>query len=221
VVRTEVLRKRLGKLDEYLAILQELRRYTFEEFVADPEHYRSVERFLQLAIETLTDLGNHVIADLRLGTVASYSDIPRLLHEAGYISVEIRENWIRMIGFRNVLVHDYLDVDRRREHVWKARAGKLGAPLNAPGVGQFEPDELRRSLATTFPRAIWRGRHACQCCVAVVQSRNLRQPAISTRLVGVQVPVSQEIELKYLRIEAQMGSTRQSRIRLCLNRKSL
>jgi uncharacterized protein YutE (UPF0331/DUF86 family) len=124
VVRTEVLRKRLGKLDEYLAILQELRRYTFEEFVADPEHYRSVERFLQLAIETLTDLGNHVIADLQLGTVDWYSDIPRLLHEAGYISVEMRENWIRMIGFRNVLVHDYLDVDRRL--VYEVMQQRLG-----------------------------------------------------------------------------------------------
>ena len=78
MVRAEVIRKRLGKLDEYLAILQELRRYTFEEFVANPEHYGSAERFLQLAIETLTDLGNHVIADLRLGAVDWYSDIPRL-----------------------------------------------------------------------------------------------------------------------------------------------
>jgi uncharacterized protein YutE (UPF0331/DUF86 family) len=124
VVRTEVLRKRLGKLDEYLAILQEQRRYTFEEFVADPEHYGSAERFLQLAIETLIDLGNHVIADLRLGAVDSYSDIPRLLREAGYSSVEIRENWIRMIGVRNVLVHDYLDVDRRL--VYEVMQQRLG-----------------------------------------------------------------------------------------------
>ena len=124
MVRAEVLRKRLGKLDEYLAILRELRKYTFEEFVADPEHYGSAERFLQLAIETLTDLGNHVIADLRLGTVDSYSDIPRLLHEAGYISLEAGENWIRMIGFRNVLVHDYLDVDRRL--VYEVMQQRLG-----------------------------------------------------------------------------------------------
>ena len=113
MVNAEVVRKRLGKLDEYLAILRGLRGYTYEEFTTNPERYGSAERFLQLAIEVLTDLGNHIIADLRLGTVEWYSDIPRLLHEAGYIDLEARENWIRMIGFRNVLVHDYLDVDRK------------------------------------------------------------------------------------------------------------
>jgi uncharacterized protein YutE (UPF0331/DUF86 family) len=128
VVKAEVIRKRLGKLDEYLAILQGLRRYTYEEFTANPEHYGSAERFLQLAIETLTDLGNHVIADLGLGTVDWYSDIPRLLHEAGYINAEMRENWTRMIGFRNVLVHDYLDVDRRLVYeVLQQRLGDIEA----------------------------------------------------------------------------------------------
>lgn len=124
MVRAEVLRKRLNKLDEYLAILYRLRRYTYEEFVADPERYGSAERFLQLAIEALLDLGNHVIADLHLGTVEWYSDIPRLLHEAGYIDAELRETWTRMIGFRNVLVHDYLDVDRRL--VYEALQQRLG-----------------------------------------------------------------------------------------------
>lgn len=124
MVRVEVIRKRLRKLDEYLAILAGLRGYTFEEFVADPEHYGSTERFLQLAIEALTDLGNHVIADLQLGTVDWYSDIPRLLNEAGYIDLETRENWIRMIGFRNVLVHDYLEVDRKL--VYEVMQERLG-----------------------------------------------------------------------------------------------
>jgi len=113
VVKLEVIRKRLNKLDEYLAILHSLRQYSFEEFVADPEHYGSAERFLHLAIESLSDIGNHVVADMGLGTVNSYSDIPRLLYESAYIDVEMRETWIQMIGFRNVLVHDYLDVDRK------------------------------------------------------------------------------------------------------------
>ena len=112
MVRREVLHRRLKQLDEYLAILRRLQRYSREEFAEDPEHYGSAERFLHLAIEALSDMGNHVIADQNLGSVDAYSDIPHLLHEAGYIDSSLRETWIRMIGFRNVLVHGYLDIDR-------------------------------------------------------------------------------------------------------------
>ncbi len=112
MVRPEVIRKRLNKLDEYLSILRRMQRYTLEEFVAEPERYGSAERFLQLAIEVVNDLGSHVIATLGLGTVNWYSDIPSILAEKGYIDPAMREKWIRMIGFRNILVHEYLDVDR-------------------------------------------------------------------------------------------------------------
>ncbi len=112
MVRAEVISRRLVKLDGYLTILCRLQKYSYEEFVDNPERYGSVERFLHLAIEACIDIGNHVIAELALGTVDWYSDIPQLLHEAGYIDVELRERWIRMIGFRNVLVHDYLETDR-------------------------------------------------------------------------------------------------------------
>ncbi|HUW11150.1 MAG TPA: DUF86 domain-containing protein [Anaerolineae bacterium] len=113
MVRVEVIRKRLNKLDEYLGILRGLQKYSFEEFTGDPEHYGSAERFLQLGIEAIMDIGNHVIADLALGTVNWYSDIPTILAEKGYIGADLKEKWIKMIGFRNTLVHDYIDIDRR------------------------------------------------------------------------------------------------------------
>ncbi len=46
------------------------------------------------------------------GIVNWYSDIPKILEQNGVIDAEIREKWIQMIGFRNVLVHQYIDVDR-------------------------------------------------------------------------------------------------------------
>lgn len=113
MVRVEVIRKRLNKLDEYLGILRGLQRYSFDEFVSRPEVYGSVERFLQLSIEAVTDIGNHVIADLSLGMINWYRDVPTILAKKGYISLELREKWIRMIGFRNTLVHDYVEIDRR------------------------------------------------------------------------------------------------------------
>jgi uncharacterized protein YutE (UPF0331/DUF86 family) len=112
MVRPEVVRKRLNKIDECLAVLQRLQRYGRDEFLSDPERYGSAERFLHLAIEALLDMGNHVIADEGLGVVDWYSDVPRIFLEKGLISSELSEKWIRMIGFRNTLVHGYMDVDR-------------------------------------------------------------------------------------------------------------
>jgi uncharacterized protein YutE (UPF0331/DUF86 family) len=112
LVRPEVIRKRLNKLDEYLSILRRYDVYSFDEFDSNPELYGSAERFLHLAIEMLIDLGNHVIAELDLGPVNWYSDIPSILTEHGYLQSELKEKWLRMIGFRNVLVHEYLEIDR-------------------------------------------------------------------------------------------------------------
>jgi uncharacterized protein YutE (UPF0331/DUF86 family) len=50
---------------------------------------------------------------LGLGEVNWYSDIAAILEEKNFISIDLREKWIRMVGFRNILVHDYLEVDRK------------------------------------------------------------------------------------------------------------
>lgn len=116
MLRPEVIRRRLDKIEEYLAVLERSRGYTLDDFLADPEHFGSAERFLQLIIESLTDASMHVIAELELGTVNSAGDVPRLFKTHGYIDEPLEERWLRMIGFRNILVHDYLDVDRTVVH---------------------------------------------------------------------------------------------------------
>ncbi|MCP4372095.1 MAG: DUF86 domain-containing protein, partial [Deltaproteobacteria bacterium] len=113
MVRPEIIRKRLHKLDEYLSVLYGLQKYSFDEFVSNPERYGSAERFLQLAIEVISDLGNHMIANLNLGVVDWYSDIPKILAEHKYIDSVQQKSWTQMIGFRNILVHQYIDIDRK------------------------------------------------------------------------------------------------------------
>ena len=113
VVNKEVIRKRLNKLDEYLGILYRLRKHSFDSFIGTPEYYGSAERFLHLSIEAVNDIGNHIIADDALGVVDSYSDIPSVLNAKGVITLEMREKWIRLIGFRNTLVHEYIEIDRK------------------------------------------------------------------------------------------------------------
>jgi uncharacterized protein YutE (UPF0331/DUF86 family) len=90
-----------------------LRKYSFDDFTSDPERYGSAERFLHLSIEAILDMGNHVIAESDLGIVNWYSDIPAILKRNGYINSHMEKEWLQMIGFRNTLVHDYLEIDRR------------------------------------------------------------------------------------------------------------
>jgi uncharacterized protein YutE (UPF0331/DUF86 family) len=113
MVRAEVVRKRLRKVEESIAILAGLTASGFDEFNEKPELYGSAERFLHIAVEGLIDVGNHVVADLNLGQVNYYSDIPNLLHANGRLNEGQKDLFLKMIGFRNALVHDYCDIDRR------------------------------------------------------------------------------------------------------------
>ena len=124
VIKPEVIRKRLNKLDEYLNILYSLQKYPLDEFLSNPEHYASVERFLHMAIETTIDVGGHIVSGLGIGEVNWYSDIAVIMQEKGFISAELREKWIRIVGFRNILVHQYIEVDRKI--VYDVLQNKLG-----------------------------------------------------------------------------------------------
>ncbi len=110
--KDEVVFRRLKAIDEYLKTLRKLQNYSLQEFLAEPERYGSAERFLQLCVEALNDAGSHIIAEENLGRVDSYADIPDLLFERGYLGDNLRSAWIKMIGFRNILVHEYLEIDR-------------------------------------------------------------------------------------------------------------
>lgn len=113
MVDPEILRRRLNRLDDYLDVLERFQHYTLEEFLDEPERYGSAERFLHLAIEAVNDMANHVIAEENVGPVEQYRDLPRLFAEQSWIDPPLKETWTRMIGFRNILVHDYLEVDRQ------------------------------------------------------------------------------------------------------------
>ncbi|MCS3702292.1 uncharacterized protein YutE (UPF0331/DUF86 family) [Salinibacter ruber] len=57
-------------------------------------------------------MASHVVVDENLGTVEWAQDLPDIFESEGLIGEEMREQWTDMGGFRNALVHDYLDIDR-------------------------------------------------------------------------------------------------------------
>lgn len=116
MVKPEIIRRRLQRFAEYRRILERFQHYDLSTFLSDPEHYGSAERFLQLVIEATLDIGSHIVADENLGSIEQSRDVPRRLREHGHISEDLERRWIRMIGFRNILVHEYMEIDRAIVH---------------------------------------------------------------------------------------------------------
>ena len=114
LVDDEIIRSRLERLRGYLRILGELQRYTAEEFSADPIIHGAAERYLQLSIESLLDIGSHLIADAGYRAPETYAGIFDVLAEQGIIPRELHRELEGMAGFRALLVHDYLRTDLAR-----------------------------------------------------------------------------------------------------------
>lgn len=112
MVNKDVLMVRLNKLKEYMTFLDSIKKYTELEYVKDPLIYGSGERFLHLAIECVIDIGNHIIADMKYRKPETNRDVFEILYENEVISLGLKENLTNMASFRNVLVHDYIRIDR-------------------------------------------------------------------------------------------------------------
>ncbi|UJP04106.1 MAG: DUF86 domain-containing protein [Nitrosomonas sp.] len=62
---------------------------------------------IQRACEAALDMGQHLIRRERLGIPQSARDVFTLLAQAGWIDLVLAEKLKRMVGFRNIAVHDY------------------------------------------------------------------------------------------------------------------
>lgn len=112
MVNRDLVLGRVSKLDEYLKFLNEIKRYSKDEYLKNQMIYGSTERFLHLAIECLVDIANHIIADMGYRKPESNRDIFIIIFENGIINNELKEKLCDMVGFRNILVHDYIRLDR-------------------------------------------------------------------------------------------------------------
>jgi uncharacterized protein YutE (UPF0331/DUF86 family) len=113
-VDRELVATRVSKIREQLRHLSRLDHMTREQFLASTTEQHAAERELQVAIESCLDIGHHVISRQGLRRPGDYRDVFRVLREAGIVEPSLADRLEEMAGFRNRLVHGYLDIDPGR-----------------------------------------------------------------------------------------------------------
>lgn len=111
MVDRETIEKRLFKLEQSLRKLRELSKVSWDEYIKDEGIQDRAERNLQIAAQICIDIGSHVIADRAYRPPCSYGDIFTVLLEEGLLPQALANTMKQIAGFRNILVHDYLEVD--------------------------------------------------------------------------------------------------------------
>lgn len=108
-MKNGVIQNKLARIESYITRLQEIIPDGFEDFEKDWKTQMIAERGLQILIEIIIDVANRLIAIKNWGPTTSSADSIRLLVLKKVISSE--EPYLRMIKFRNFIVHDYDKVD--------------------------------------------------------------------------------------------------------------
>ncbi|MHA1265358.1 MAG: type VII toxin-antitoxin system HepT family RNase toxin [Candidatus Helarchaeota archaeon] len=110
----DVIEAKLKKLEEILGILEQLRAEPKEKLKEDPIFYSALERNLEIAIQSILDIGNHLIAIKKWRTPKNYKDIIKILGEKGVIPKNFAQDIEKMAGLRNILVHSYLEIEEEK-----------------------------------------------------------------------------------------------------------
>lgn len=109
MTEAHLVSKKLALIETYL---RELRTEARVQIIpADLRELRFVEHTLQMAIQATLDVASHIVSDERFGEPATNRELFDLLARHGWIDDALSGRLRRMAGFRNILVHGYVEVD--------------------------------------------------------------------------------------------------------------
>jgi uncharacterized protein YutE (UPF0331/DUF86 family) len=99
---------KLARLEENLKTLKTIKaNYTLDDIIADKVDEWGLRYGLFESIQIIIDLACHIAAEKNLGTPKNYSECVSLLITNNYIIESLGKKLIRMIGLRNLIIHEY------------------------------------------------------------------------------------------------------------------
>ena len=102
--KLEYLRKQLDLLEQYRILPK-------ETLFSEQEKRLAVERLLELSIQSVIDCSRLLVALEEWRRIRDERDAFLILAEKGILREELADHLLQAKGFRNVLVHEYVEID--------------------------------------------------------------------------------------------------------------
>ncbi|MGB9804958.1 type VII toxin-antitoxin system HepT family RNase toxin [Desulfofundulus sp.] len=110
MLNKDLIYNRIDMIKRSLARLRKMTVLSREQFLADPDNFAIAEHHLRRALESLFNIGRHIMAKQGLGHPVDYRSIILTLGREKILPAEFAERIKGMAGYRNRLVHGYAEV---------------------------------------------------------------------------------------------------------------
>lgn len=110
LVDHELITKKIQELELYQSQLKRRQGLTPAKLDGDLELLWAIQHGLQLSIQIVLDIGNHILSEEKV-SVNEYADIFPALARLNVIPADYAQSVKGMAGLRNLLVHEYTDID--------------------------------------------------------------------------------------------------------------
>ena len=105
-----IVYKHLQILEESIDRIRDM-DFTFDMVLGDEDIQDLLDRRMQKAIESAIDIAANIVAGEKLGQAETAGELFLLLGKKNILTKELAEKLAKAVGFRNILVHEYADID--------------------------------------------------------------------------------------------------------------
>lgn len=111
MIDADLVRRKLSRLNMYLERLSPIISKSLNEYLSEFYYKATAERLIQLIVECASDINNHVVVSKGQRPPEDYTSSFIRAAEAGLISRDLAERIKGSGGMRNIIVHEYMDID--------------------------------------------------------------------------------------------------------------
>jgi len=116
MVNPSVIMRRVEEIEKHLERIRPFSSLSYEVFTRDGVAQDVVEYNLFQIVNHLIDIFQHTVVDEEYGFPETAYEAAQILFKKGILTQEDVENFKQMVGFRNVVGHDYINVNKEIVH---------------------------------------------------------------------------------------------------------
>lgn len=116
MVNQSIVKAKVSGIEANLGRLKEKKNIALAELKANKDMQDIILHNLQLSIQGCIDIASHIISDQGWEVPDTLAGLFDILLRHKIISAQLNERLKKMVGFRNIIVHEYGTIDLNKVH---------------------------------------------------------------------------------------------------------